>query len=644
MDQAKNGARATLASGITAAATSVSLTTGHGARMPAVPFNAWIYNSTDYASDPHDDPGYEIVRVTNRSSDTLTVTRAQEATGASDHNTSGKTYRLVAGQTAKVINTDLPTFFTRYRTREYDARNYLAGDGVTDDTAALQAIFTAIDTDSENATIYFDNATYLIAGALQDGSRRNAQLLLPTVAINEQQYTVQLIGHSVPACSPSGYEPIVLPRGTRIKSTLAAGSGSDPSVISGRGPSGGYLDEVNYLHIEFENIVFETIPNPTYSCVNLRRFTSVAVTNCVIAAGPYMDVVRATQPTSTGSYGLILPQFNCGICQRLEGQVNVFGFYIGVRCGELMHAENLGVWWCQRGLEFPFSYHASLIDRLLVFWCPYGAVWMDDHPVEIQQWDNEHTLAGESRWFATIADVSDPANHAYGEIKWLSVRASFGRESVFTVLGGMHLITRELGVADVPETAAGLFNDMFSDPDGTLITAHSPDIGTGWTRFEGAGANQASIVSNCLTGYFDSGNAYSYYADDTQANVIITADAIFPIGATPGTAYCELIFRFTDPSNHWILRWCNLGANNFQIVKREAAAETALQTATRAFTAGTASILTVTLSGTSIQCDVDGTTLSTTSSFNSTAVKHGVRMFRGTALVTCMDNFRIEAN
>ena len=208
---------------------------------------------------------------------------------------------------------------------------------------------------------------------------------------------MQFIGHSVPACSPSGYEPIVLPSGTRIKSTLASGSGSDPSVISGRGPSGGYLDEVNYLHAEFENIIFETKANPNFSCVNLRRFTSVAVTNCVIAAGPYMDVTRAVEPTTSTSYGLVLPQFNSGICQRLNGQVNVFGFHVGVRCGELMHAQNLGVWWCIKGLEFPFSYHASLIDRLLVFWSHAGAMWTAVHPVQIIQWDNEHTQVGDTQ-------------------------------------------------------------------------------------------------------------------------------------------------------------------------------------------------------------------------------------------------------
>lgn len=111
IDNAKNGARATLAEGITAGATSIALASGHGARMPSVPFNAWIYNATDYAADPHDDPGYEVVRVTAQSTDTLsTVIRAQESTAASAHNAAGKTYKLVAGLTARTISDELAPF------------------------------------------------------------------------------------------------------------------------------------------------------------------------------------------------------------------------------------------------------------------------------------------------------------------------------------------------------------------------------------------------------------------------------------------------------------------------------------------------------------------------------------------------------
>ena len=107
MDTFKNFAAANLAAGITSGATSAAVVSGKGSRFPAVPFNAVIWNFTDYP-DPSDDPDVEVVRVTNRVSDTLTITRAQESTSAAAHNTGGKTYRIIAPLTAKVLNEDLP--------------------------------------------------------------------------------------------------------------------------------------------------------------------------------------------------------------------------------------------------------------------------------------------------------------------------------------------------------------------------------------------------------------------------------------------------------------------------------------------------------------------------------------------------------
>lgn len=106
MDLAKNFAKGTLSTGYTSAATSVVLTGGHGARFPTVPFNAAWWNLTDYP-DPSDDPNVEIVRVTARSTDTLTITRAQEGTTATNKNTVGKTYALMATFTADMWNTQL---------------------------------------------------------------------------------------------------------------------------------------------------------------------------------------------------------------------------------------------------------------------------------------------------------------------------------------------------------------------------------------------------------------------------------------------------------------------------------------------------------------------------------------------------------
>jgi hypothetical protein len=105
-DNAKNFAKATVSTGYDAVATSIVLSSGHGAKLPTAPFNATWWNSTDYA-DPSDDPNVEVVRVTAISTDTLTVIRGQEGISASTKNTASKTYKMIAGLTAQTVNKDI---------------------------------------------------------------------------------------------------------------------------------------------------------------------------------------------------------------------------------------------------------------------------------------------------------------------------------------------------------------------------------------------------------------------------------------------------------------------------------------------------------------------------------------------------------
>ena len=112
LDTAKNFARGTLATTHDDTDTSIDVISGDGAKFPTVPFNATWFDSSVYP-DPSQDPNVEIVRVTDITSDTLTVTRAQESTSASTKSTGGSTYSLVAGLTAKVINIDLPAEYVR---------------------------------------------------------------------------------------------------------------------------------------------------------------------------------------------------------------------------------------------------------------------------------------------------------------------------------------------------------------------------------------------------------------------------------------------------------------------------------------------------------------------------------------------------
>lgn len=104
LDPILNFAKGTVSTGYDDADVTIVLESGHGANFPSsFSYNVVWWNNTDYA-DPADDPNKEIVRVTARSTDTLTVTRAQEGTSASTKNTAGKTYRMILAFTKKMLD------------------------------------------------------------------------------------------------------------------------------------------------------------------------------------------------------------------------------------------------------------------------------------------------------------------------------------------------------------------------------------------------------------------------------------------------------------------------------------------------------------------------------------------------------------
>lgn len=84
-----------VSTGYAAGAVTIILQTGHGAKLPGTfPFPLVWWDDTTYPGAPEDDPNVEIVSVTNRSGDTLTITRGQESTSDVNHNTAAKTYRM----------------------------------------------------------------------------------------------------------------------------------------------------------------------------------------------------------------------------------------------------------------------------------------------------------------------------------------------------------------------------------------------------------------------------------------------------------------------------------------------------------------------------------------------------------------------
>ena len=151
-DQFKNFAKSRVATAPSPATTGTSLvvTTGHGTRFPTVPFNVVIY---PVGQEPTPENA-EIATATVKSTDTLTIVRAQEGTTARSI--------IVGDQIAQVSS---KAFFELFEKGILNVKMLGAkGDGTTDDAAAITAAYAALP--SNGGILYFPPGQYRIDSAL----------------------------------------------------------------------------------------------------------------------------------------------------------------------------------------------------------------------------------------------------------------------------------------------------------------------------------------------------------------------------------------------------------------------------------------------------------------------------------------------
>ena len=153
-DVPKLSAFSTLVSGIAADATSCSVQSGHGARFPDTAtegaFNVCIWDSKYKNFDVAYRAGAgEVVRVTSRSTDAFTITRAQEGTSAVAFNTTGVTYRVEQNITPIYLTArDLPS-------QTGNGGKYLQTSGTSASWASANSVqFVYCGSIGSNATVY----------------------------------------------------------------------------------------------------------------------------------------------------------------------------------------------------------------------------------------------------------------------------------------------------------------------------------------------------------------------------------------------------------------------------------------------------------------------------------------------------------
>lgn len=139
-----NNAFATLASSITNSATSITLTTGQGARFPSLGAGDYFYATLVDTSN-----NLEIVKCTARSTDVLTVVRAQESTTARAYSAGDRIEIRLTAATFTDATQALPT-------QTGNAGKYLKTDGTNATWETVSVTPTAISDQANSSTGYLD--------------------------------------------------------------------------------------------------------------------------------------------------------------------------------------------------------------------------------------------------------------------------------------------------------------------------------------------------------------------------------------------------------------------------------------------------------------------------------------------------------
>lgn len=172
-----------------------------------------------------------------------------------------------------------------------------------------------------------------------------------------------------------------------------------------------------------------------------------------------------------------------------------------------------------------------------------------------------------------------------------------------------------------PSAVTTTLYDQFTGSDGTNLTSHTMNTGSGWTVLSGASRIRTNQGQAGTSG--GAGTSGTLLARASSSSPDGTAEVTF-YGAPFGQTRMALAFRITDANNYWRFQVDTNAFPGWSLIKVVSGTPTVMGTYAGAFSGGP-DVVKVTLSGNSIQCRI-GTTLaiSVTDSAHASATGFGI--------------------
>lgn len=243
------------------------------------------------------------------------------------------------------------------------------GDGVTDDTAAIQAAIDAafayaISTESCYAEVYIppSPSPYLLSGALVQGgaTKGNAQLTIPIRAGSARKVTLYFRGARDAGAHPYWQQTTTPARwGTTLETTLTGQTNSStwgaPAVIGGPAVSGSSATygastaTFNNVVAIFEGIGITAPLEPSLGAFDMRGMAQAKFIACTAMANGGVTALDAEVVDKDWVQGFALPQ-NFNNDRNLIYDCSCYGYYYAFVIGEHAWVDRVAAIYCNTGV------------------------------------------------------------------------------------------------------------------------------------------------------------------------------------------------------------------------------------------------------------------------------------------------------